>query len=336
MSTDPVFSEIQKINPSAIIELFVLQLDTALHGTNNGFPVSNNESNIFRFHAGTNLNANGEIIWANKKYARFPIEASGFAYKRGKSPRPKVSISNKTGFMSAILNSVNQVTAGNDLTGASFTRIKTMARFIDHANFPSTVTTTSTTLDTSDVETVTFTVTVAQDYSGVNIFLINGTQNPVIIMKRNSTYIFNQSHSSNAGHPLRIKSNASGQQTTVNAGTLGVDATVTYTPSYPNAPNDLRYYCTVHGNAMGNTITMNDPNTIQTTTTSSVTPTNPFGTPDPTAEFKRQIFIVDRKASENREVVEFELAASTDMAGVRAPKRQCTRALFPSIGTFNQ
>jgi hypothetical protein len=24
------------------------------------------------------------------------------------------------------------------------------------------------------------------------------------------------------------------------------------------------------------------------------------------------------------------------MAGVRAPKRQCTRALFPSIGTFTQ
>ena len=63
---------------------------------------------------------------------------------------------------------------------------------------------------------------------------------------------------------------------------------------------------------------------------------NPLGTPDPTAEFKRQIFIVDRKSAENREVVEFELAAAIDMAGVRAPKRQCTRALFPSIGTFNQ
>ena len=32
MSTDPVFSEVQKINPSAIIELFTLQLDSSLHG----------------------------------------------------------------------------------------------------------------------------------------------------------------------------------------------------------------------------------------------------------------------------------------------------------------
>jgi len=192
MSTAPVFSEAQKINPSAIIELFVLQLDTALHGANT----------IYRFHSGSNLNANGEIIFAGNSYLRFPIEATGFAYQRGKQPRPLVKISNATGLMSAILVSVNQVTAGNDLTGATFTRIRTMARFLDAVNFP------------------------------------------------------------------------------------------------------------------GNT--------------------NPLGTPDPTAEFKRQIFIVDRKSAENRELVEFELAGRTDMAGVRAPKRQCTRALFPSIGTFNQ
>jgi len=192
MSTDPVFSEVQKINPSAIIELFVLQLDNALHGA----------TTIYRFHAGSNLNANGEIVFAGNSYLRFPIEATGFAYQRGQLPRPKLRVSNATGLISAILVSVNQVTPGNDLTGATFTRIRTMARFLDAVNFP------------------------------------------------------------------------------------------------------------------GNT--------------------NPLGTPDPTAEFKRQIFIVDRKSAENREVVEFELAASTDMAGVRAPKRQCTRALFPSIGTFNQ
>ena len=191
MSTDPVFSEVQKINPSAIIELFVLQLDNALHGA----------TTIYRFHAGSNLNANGEIIFAGNTYLRFPIEATGFAYQRGQLPRPKLRVSNATGLISSILVSVNQVTRGNDLTGATFTRIRTMARFLDAVNFP------------------------------------------------------------------------------------------------------------------GNT--------------------NPLGTPDPSAEFKRQVFTIDRKSAENREVVEFELAASLDMAGVRAPKRQCTRALFPSIGTFN-
>ena len=121
MSTGPVFSEVQKINPSAIIELFVLQLDTALHGANT----------IYRFHAGSNLNANGEIVFAGNSYLRFPIEATGFAYQRGQLPRPKVTISNATGLISSILVSINQVTAGNDLTGATFTRIRTMARFLD-------------------------------------------------------------------------------------------------------------------------------------------------------------------------------------------------------------
>ena len=93
MSTDPVFSEVQKINPSAIIELFTLQLDSSLHGANT----------IYRFHAGSNLNANGEIVWAGNSYQRFPIEATGFAYQRGQIPRPKLVVSNALGTISAIL-----------------------------------------------------------------------------------------------------------------------------------------------------------------------------------------------------------------------------------------
>ena len=192
MSTDPVFSEVQKINPSAIIELFTLQLDNSLHGA----------TTTYRFHSGSNLNANGEIVWAGNAYQRFPIEATGFAYQRGQIPRPKLVVSNALGTISAILLTVNQTTTGNDLTGATVTRIRTMARFLDAVNFPGS--------------------------------------------------------------------------------------------------------------------------------------SNPLGTPDPTAEFKRQIYVIDRKAAETREIVEFELAGAIDMAGVRAPKRQCTRALFPSIGTFTQ
>ena len=139
-------------------------------------------------------------------------------------------------------------------------------------------------------------------------------------MKRGSTY-FNQSHSSNVGHPLRIKSDAGGLQTTTNTGTLGTDATVSYQPAYPSAPNDLRYYCTVHGNGMGNTITMNNPNTTtQTTTSSTTSQTNPFGTPDPTAEFPKEIYFLDRKVTENRNVVTWELQSALDLVNVKLPK----------------
>ena len=185
-----IFNDISKINPGSVIELFTLTLKTALHGANT----------VYRFHSGSNQ-TNQDIVWAGNSYLKFPIIAEGFAFQRGQLPRPKLVVSNALGTISAILVTVNEITAGNDLTGATVTRIRTLARFIDNANF---------------------------------------------------------------------------------------------------------------------------------------TGNNPFGTPDPNAEFPREIYSVDRKSAENREVVEFELAAVFDLAGIRVPKRQCTRALFPAIGTFIQ
>ena len=319
MSTTPIITDLQKINPSAIIELFTLETDATLHGS----------AQTYRFHNGTNLNNNSDITWAGNQYLKMPIQAEGFAYQKGQLPRPTLTISNALGTITAILLNVNTVTV---------TRIRTLARYLDAVNFPITTTSTTTTTtiaDPADAETVTYTVTVA-NVGGSNIFLINGSNKPVLTMKRGSTYIFNQADASNSGHPLAIKSDAGGSQTTTVSGTAGqAGATVMYQPAYPSAPNDLRYYCTVHGNGMGNTITMNNPNTTtQETTTTTSQQVNPLGTPDPTAEFPREIYKIDRKSNENRDIVTFELAAVFDLAGIRSPKRQCTRSEFPSIGTF--
>ena len=321
-------SETQAINPGSLIELFELTTDAALHGS----------ATTYRFHAGTNEVNNGNIIWDGNTYIAIPLEADGFKYANGQLPRPTLTISNVTNVITAILLNVNQVTPGNDLTGAVVKRRTTLARFLDAANFDpvaTTTTSTQTVADPSDAETVTYTVTVHNPGSG-NIFRINGVNNPVITMKRGSTYIFDQSDASNSGHPLAIKSDAGGAQTTTVSGTAGnAGATVTYLPAYPGAPDDLRYYCTVHGNGMGNTITMNNPNTIQQTTSSTTTSqSNPYGTPDPTAEYPQEIYKIDRKSAENRAVVQFELAASFDLANIRIPLRVCTKELFPSIGTF--
>ena len=63
---------------------------------------------------------------------------------------------------------------------------------------------------------------------------------------------------------------------------------------------------------------------------------NTNATADPTAEFPKEIYVIDRKASETREIVKFELASVFDLVGIRCPKRQCTRKDFPAIGTFTQ
>ena len=190
MSSSAIVSNLQNTNPSAIIELFTLALDNSLHGA----------TTVYRFHAGSSLKDNGEIVWAGNSYQRFPVKAEGFAFQKGMLPRPTLTVSNALGTITAILAAVNATTAGNDLTGATVTRIRTLARFIDAVNFPSNI--------------------------------------------------------------------------------------------------------------------------------------NPYGQPDHTAEFPKEIYKIDRKSAENRETVQFELAAVFDLAGIRAPQRQCTRAEFPSIGTI--
>ena len=168
------FSDLQAIAPSAVIELFELEINAAQHGANE----------TYRFHAGTNLNNNDNVVWNSNGYLRSPVEADGFEYSgNGQLPRPKIRVSNILTTITALL-----LTLPDGLEGAKFTRIRTLARYIDAVNFP----------------------------GGVSPY-----------------------------------------------------------------------------------------------------------SPDPTAEFPREIYYVDRKVIENRDIVEFELASAFDLIGVRAPKRQC-------------
>ena len=184
-------SELQAINPGSIIELFTIELNTALHGSNT----------IYRFHNGANMNANGEVVWAGNSYLRFPIECTGFEFgSTGTLPRPKIAVSNIFGTLTAIMQNVNETTVGNDLNGAKFTRIRTLARFLDAVNFT------------------------------------------------------------------------------------------------------------------GNT--------------------NPYGTPDPSAEFPQEIYFLDRKVTENRNVVTWEAQSALDLINVKLPGRIATKELFPGIGAF--
>jgi len=101
----------------------------------------------------------------------------------------------------------------------------------------------------------TFSITVANNGS-INRYYNRGVEAPVLTFSRGNTYTFDLSDASNTGHPLRFKDSSGTSYTT------GV--TVTGTPGNAGAnvkivvdggtPSSLRYYCTVHGNGMGNTI----------------------------------------------------------------------------------
>ncbi|OXE37449.1 MAG: phage minor tail protein L [Phenylobacterium zucineum] len=172
-TTPTIEAEVQKLAPSAIIELF--EIDASVVG-----------GGVYRFHSGKNEYV-ADIKWQGVTYSAFPIDATGFEWNgKGQMPRPKVTVSNVLGTITAL------VLAYQDLIGCKFTRIRTLAKYLDAANFI-------------------------------------------------------------AGNP---------------------DA-------------------------------------------------------DPTAEFPRDVYYIDRKSSETNEAVEFELAASLDLAGVALPRRQIVQNYCP-------
>ena len=63
---------------------------------------------------------------------------------------------------------------------------------------------------------------------------------------------------------------------------------------------------------------------------------NPYksGSVDPSAELPREVYFIERKVIENRNIVQFELVSSFDLFGVSAPKKLVTKADFPAVGTF--
>ena len=198
-------SELQSLNPSSLIELFTLQLVEGTH-----YATGNPDSvpTIFRFHAGTSMNSNANIIWQGDTYQKFPIDAQGFEFSgKGQIPSPQLTMSNLGGItrsgsvlsVTDLLIIVNLTTPHNDLLGATVTRLLVLASSLDNANFSS--------------------------------------------------------------------------------------------------------------------------------------GSNPFGTPN-SNELPQEIYVIDRKMSESRNLVSFELTAANDTQNKRVPARQVTRPDFPAVGTF--
>tara|TARA_Y100000114_G_scaffold110316_1_gene103918 strand:+ start:827 stop:1606 length:780 start_codon:yes stop_codon:yes gene_type:complete len=110
----------------------------------------------------------------------------------------------------------------------------------------------SVTVSTSGaVITQTFTVTVVSTGYG-NKYYIDGVQQATVNLSEGSTYRFDQSDSSNSGHPLRLSTTSDGTHGGGSQYTTGVTTTSTYTQITVavGAPT-LYYYCTNHSGMGG-------------------------------------------------------------------------------------
>ena len=119
-----------------------------------------------------------------------------------------------------------------------------------------------TSLANALASTTNYAVTVASGtlYGGGsgNVFYLDGTGNPAITLTRGNTYVFDQSDSSNATHPIAFRTSADASYTTgvTSTGTPGSAGAKTTFVVPSDAPASLKYYCTSHGNGMGNVITV--------------------------------------------------------------------------------
>ena len=104
----------------------------------------------------------------------------------------------------------------------------------------------------------TYVVTVAG-----GVFVLDGVSTPIITLTRGVTYTFTQADGSNANHPIAFKDSSGNSYTTgvTASGTPGNAGANTVLVLAANAPlAGLRYYCSVHGNSYGNTISVVDDN----------------------------------------------------------------------------
>ena len=116
------------------------------------------------------------------------------------------------------------------------------------------------TINTYQYDTTTRVVTVVSD--GGNKYAIDGVTTPTITLLRGVTYTFDVSDSSNSNHPLAFKNAGTSYTTGVtSSGTAGTaGATVTFAVAADAPLTGLTYYCTVHGDGMGSSVTTSDPN----------------------------------------------------------------------------
>ena len=337
-------TDVQKLEPGAIVELFELDL-TPFTG------------DLLRFHAGTNgLLAN--VTWNGNVYTRFPVAASGFEFTgQGQAPRPKLMASNIAGAITAL------VLQYEDLVGAKVTRRRTLAKYLDAVNFPAqrNLLTYSeqlwnqsgwavgTTLASFYVATQSTDVLDIYSASGPVAKYVASASTAVLFLRKvqsiavgtyiPSIYIYVPSQAGITN--WRIQCDASdvdltaqsslstqfGQWVRVQVPALTATATRTFLDfniivngSIYAPPTGFTFYAS--GAQFELASVASDYQFVGATWSQ-----NP--TADPSAEFPHDIFYIDRKSVETSEIVEFELAPAMDITGVMLPRRQIIQNICP-------
>ena len=134
-SYSSVLAELYKYSPSAIVELFELDLSPLVeYYASKGITISPLKR---YFHNGVNKKSQGtlpasniDVIWNNVTYTARSINMEGIQVSSaGEIPRPTLVVNNNDLLFTELCKSYQ------NLVGAKITRIRTLVKFLDRNNF---------------------------------------------------------------------------------------------------------------------------------------------------------------------------------------------------------
>jgi|TARA_B100000035_G_C21010070_1_gene559178 phage-related protein len=115
---EPLAEELLKLAPTAVIDLFEVELTEAVNGVDD----------TLRYHAGKN-GLTEDLKFNSVTYSAVPVEVDGFEFSaKGTLPRPTMRIAN-------VNNAITNLIALYNPLAAKVKRIRTFAKFIDTTNY---------------------------------------------------------------------------------------------------------------------------------------------------------------------------------------------------------
>lgn len=334
-----ITADLYRLAADRIVELFELDA-TAIGGSVSRFCNDANQLGV-------------DVVWQGNTYLRFPIEAKGFEFSgKGQIPRPTLRVANVTGLLGALVRDYD------DLIGAKLTRRRTLVKYLDVVNFPAqrnlliyssvfsnaawtqqnSIALTdnyaaapdniSAPYSTTATRAVFPTATLARIFQTV-IGLASQTVTFSIWLKSNTgasqsveLWLREQGFGTTYGS-ASVTVTTAWQRFSITA-TIGSGSTGVMAMLYHSGTGFPTWDVLMWGAQVEIAATASEYQPV-----GSVFSRNP--TADPTAAMADDVYYIDRKANENKYLIEFELAASFDVGGVQLPRRVVIQNVCPWV-----
>lgn len=291
VNPENIYGRMQMLEGNSMVELFTVDY-TAMGG------------DVLRFHKHLQQ---GVIYWQNQEFQPWPVEAEGFAKTSEQPPTPKLTVANINGSITELCRLFE------DLVGAKVTRQRTFVRYLDPENWPGA---------TLSIDTVPVAYLGDWGYSGGGlpdpqvVYRGGGVTGHAVVdipvLENSKTYKVHMEVTNFSGDDIAVYTQTSlgGIQIGTINGNGGFNFTFT-----THASNLYTGFLMFEGASFV------DPGEAEI---GFFTLQEIIGNPDAddTMEFPPEIWYLERKSTETREAVAFELVSAMDLNGVMLPRRQ--------------